>query len=186
MSTFIEPPKRILWILRIGINVSQKITGKEMMIAKLLSWYPKAAFGSAMLELLVAHHDKGISERILKLVRIQASFSASCPFCIDMNSFEFEKFGITIQEFSALKNQDDLSTIESLTNKEKLAIEYARLISQTPLSFSVELIEQLKATFTEREIVLLASTAAQVNYWARLNSALGVPPAGFTEICKVD
>jgi hypothetical protein len=87
MSTFIEPPKRILWILRIGIKVSQKITGKEIMIAKLLSWYPKAAFGSAMLELLVAHHDKGISERILKLVRIQASFSASCPFCIDMNSF---------------------------------------------------------------------------------------------------
>lgn len=36
-------------------------------------------------------------------------------------------------------------------------------------------------TFTRREIVILASTAAQVNYWARLNSALGVPSADFME-----
>jgi len=36
-------------------------------------------------------------------------------------------------------------------------------------------------TFTRRKIVILASTAAQANYWARLNSALGVPSAGFME-----
>lgn len=174
-----------MWLLRFGIWISQKVTGKEILVAKLLSWYPKAAFGSAMLESLVAHHDKAITERILKLVRIQASFSASCPFCIDMNSFEFEKYGITSQEFIALKNNDSLTEVGSLTKREKLAVEYARLISQTPLDFPPDFVGALKATFSEREIVILASTAAQVNYWARLNSALGVPPAGFTEICNV-
>ncbi|MBZ4647117.1 MAG: hypothetical protein JG777_2606 [Clostridia bacterium] len=29
-----------------------------------------------------------------------------------------------------------------------------------------ELIEKIQKSFTEREIVILASTAAQVNYWA--------------------
>ena len=185
MSAFIKPPAKIAWPLKIGIAISKKITGKDILIAKLLAWYPKAAIGSGLLEALVAHHDQNISNRILKLVRIQASFSASCPFCIDMNAFEYEKFGITDEEFAALKNQSDLLTVESLSTREKLAIEYARLISQTPLAFPSVLIDQIKAEYKEREIVILASTAAQVNYWARLNSALGVPPAGFTETCDL-
>jgi alkylhydroperoxidase family enzyme len=43
----------------------------------------------------------------------------------------------------------------------------------------------LKQHFTEREIVILASTAAQVNYWARLIQALGIPPAGFSDHCEL-
>ncbi len=185
MSAFIEPPTRIPWLLKLGMTVSRKITGKDLLIAKLLSWYPKAAVGSGLLESLVAHHDKNISDKILKLVRIQASFSAACPFCIDMNAFEYEKYGISDEEFAALKNQLDLSAVSSFTIREKLAIEYSRLISQTPLTFPPELIDQIKAVYKEREMVILASTAAQVNYWARLNSALGVPPAGFRETCDL-
>jgi alkylhydroperoxidase family enzyme len=52
---------------------------------------------------------------------------------------------------------------------------------QTPLKFHPDLVERVKAAFTEREFVILASTAAQVNYWARLIQALGIPPAGFGE-----
>jgi alkylhydroperoxidase family enzyme len=59
-------------------------------------------------------------------------------------------------------------------------MEYTKLISQTPLRFPQDFINGLKLQFTEREIVILASTAAQVNYWARLIQALGIPPAGFT------
>jgi alkylhydroperoxidase family enzyme len=50
-----------------------------------------------------------------------------------------------------------------------------------PLAFPPEFIARLTANFTEREIVILASTAAQVNYWARLVQALGVPPIGASE-----
>jgi len=43
----------------------------------------------------------------------------------------------------------------------------------------------MKTNFTKREIVILAGTAAQVNYWARLLQALGVPPAGFSDHCEM-
>jgi len=43
----------------------------------------------------------------------------------------------------------------------------------------------ITANFTEREMVVLASTAAQVNYWARLIQALGIPPAGFSDGCSI-
>jgi alkylhydroperoxidase family enzyme len=45
----------------------------------------------------------------------------------------------------------------------------------------MDFIEQLKAAFTEREIVILASTAAQVNYWSRMVQALGIPPMGVSD-----
>ena len=41
--------------------------------------------------------------------------------------------------------------------------------------------QSIKDNFNEREIVILATTAAQVNHWARLIQALGAPPAGFME-----
>lgn len=181
MEAFIQAPRSIPLILRIGIWVSKRITGKDMLPAKILAWYPKAAIGSGALEALVAHHDGQLDERMLKIVRIQASFAAACPFCIDMNSYQAEETGITAEEFSALRGQTELSAIASFSQREKIAIHYARLISHTPLRFPPALITSLKENFNEREIVILASTAAQVNYWARLIQALGIPPAGFRD-----
>jgi alkylhydroperoxidase family enzyme len=72
-----------------------------------------------------------------------------------------------------------LETVSTLGSRERLAIQYARLVSQTPLKFQPEIVAQVRAEFNEREFVILATTAAQVNYWARLIQALGIPPAGF-------
>ncbi len=181
MTAFIDPPARIPVLLKFGIWISEKITGKQMLPARILAWYPKAALGSGALEALVAHRDGQLDERILKLVRMAASFAAACPFCIDMNSYNYRAAGITEDELLALRGKLDLEVVPSFSPREKLAIEYARLVSQTPLKFYPPFIEQVKANFDERELVILASTAAQVNYWARLIQALGIPPAGFSE-----
>lgn len=185
MKAFIDPPARVPFYLKIGIWISKKITGKEMLPARILAWYPKAAIGSAVLESLVAHRDGQLDERILKLVRIQASFAAACPFCSDMNSYQFEEKQITKDELMVLQGRKKVEDVTTFSDRERLAIDYAKLVSQTPLQFPREFIEELKRHFNEREIVILASTAAQVNYWARLIQALGVPPAGFTDECKL-
>jgi alkylhydroperoxidase family enzyme len=180
MNAFIDQPKKISWPLKLGIWFAEKTTGKIMLPARILAWYPKAAIGSGVLESLVAHYDGLLDERMLKLVRMTASFSAACPFCVDMNSHEHESVGITNDEVLALRGMIDLENVPSFSAREKLAIQYARMISQTPLKFYPDFIELLKENFSEREIVILASTAAQVNYWARLIQALGIPPAGFS------
>jgi len=181
MLAFIEPPVRIPIFLRIGIWISEKITRRKMLPARILAWYPKAAIGSGVLEALVAHRDGKLDERILKIVRIQASFAAACPFCIDMNSFQSEEMHISAEELAVLQGRKSLAGIQTFTERERLAIQYAKLISQTPLRFPLDFIDELKLHFNERELVILASTAAQVNYWARLIQALGIPPAGFSE-----
>ncbi len=186
MYAFIDPPGRIPFYLRGGIWISKRVTGKEMLPAKLLAWYPKAAIGSGILESLVAHQDGDLTERILKIVRIQASFAAACSFCVDMNSYQYEEKQITKEELKVLQGIKQAEEVTSFSDRELLAIQYAKLISQTPLQFPRYFIEELKRQFNEREIVILASTAAQVNYWARLIQALGIPPAGFSDQCKLN
>lgn len=185
MKAFINPPTKIPFYLKIGIWITKRVTGKDLLPPQLLAWYPKTAIGSGVLESLVAHGKKDLDPRILKLVRLQSSFAVSCPFCIDMNAYEFERVGITAEEMSVLQGRTNISSVHTFSDREKLALEYAKVISNSPLSFPSPLIEEIKNNFSEREMVILASTAAQVNYWARLLQALGVPPAGFSDHCTL-
>ena len=92
-----------------------------------------------------------------------------------MNSHADSK--LTADEIAALRGQVASESVTTWSLRERLAIEYAKRISQTPLKFPQPFVDQLTANFSEREIVIMATTAAQVNYWARLIDALGVPPA---------
>ena len=177
--TFIPQPSRIPFFLKLGILLSERITGRTMLPPRILSWYPKAAVGSGIMEALVAHEDGRMNQRMLKIIRMTASYAVACPFCVDMNSYEYRNHGITDEEAESLRG--DVEHVSSFSEREKLAITYTRLISATPLKFHPDIVEKVKAAFTEREFVILASTAAQVNFWARLIQALGIPPAGFGE-----
>lgn len=177
--SFISLPSKIPFLLRLGIWLSEQVTGKRMLPPRILSWYPKAAIGSGLMEALVAHEDGRMDKRMLKLIRMTASYAVACPFCVDMNSYEHRKYGITDEEAEALRG--DFESVHSFSEREKLAITYTRLISATPLKFHPDIVEKVKAVFTEREFVILVSTAAQVNFWARTIQGLGIPPAGFGE-----
>ena len=102
MQAFINQPKRIPLFLKLGIWISEKVTGKTMLPARILAWYPKAATGSGVMEALVAHEDGAMTQRMLKLIRMTASHAVACTFCIDMNSFEYRDLGITDEEAESL------------------------------------------------------------------------------------
>jgi hypothetical protein len=123
MNAFINPPRRISLLLQFGIRISEKITGRVMLPARILAWYPKAAIGSGALESLVAHHDGNLDERMLKLVRMSTSFAVACPFCIDMNSHEHESLGIGAEEVFALRGHLELDSVSTFSARERLAIQ---------------------------------------------------------------
>ena len=177
---YINEPKRIPVIIRFFIWIAEWVTGSRLVPARLLSWYPKAAFSSAVMEALVAHKAEGIPHRLLQLVRMQVSFSSSCPFCIDMNSSGFSREGISPEEIEALQGSRDIGSVPTFTDKEKAALRFARAATSTPLSFDADTIDAMKRQFNDRQYVIIVSTIAQVNYWTRLIQSLGVPPAGFT------
>jgi len=182
ISAYIAPPKKMPFYIKIGLYFAKRATGKDLLPPRLLAWYPKAAISSGVMEALVAHgHSKNeLSPKILQLIRVQVSILTGCPFCIDMNAVGYKNNGITEEEMQGLQGTLDLSLIDSLTEREKLAVLYTKAITQTPVEISEVFIDRIKNVFSEREIMIIVTTAAQVNYWARLIRALGIPPAGFS------
>ena len=185
MNAFIKSPKRIPLFLKLGIMISRRVTGRDLLVPKLLAWYPKVAISSGILEVLIAHGKKDLNQRILKFVRIQTSLTVSCAFCIDMNSFGYEKSGITKQELDALSGRVEINEVATFSEKERIVIQYVKCLCKTPIQIPKEVSESIILNFTEREIVILASTVAQVNYWARLIQGMGVPPEGFSDKCQL-
>ena len=183
-KAYIEPPKKLPLFIRLGAWISKKIIKKDIMIPKLLAWYPKAAISSGIMESLVAHDDKEIDKRLLKMIGVQVSVMVACPFCIDMNAFEFDKAGLNIDEVNAIRIGD--YKFHSFSEKEQLVMEYVNLVTKTPVIIPEEIVNNMQKHFSERGIIIIASTIAQVNYWARLIRSLGIPVAGFSDICKIE
>lgn len=182
-SALIPEPSWMNPVMRLGVAVAEKVTGRRLLPARLLGWYPRAAVSSGVMEALVAHRDGRLTPRVLHLVRLTASYACACPFCIDMNGRTWTDHGVTPDELAVIRGE--AADAPTLTELERLAIDYARAISATPLRFDADLKDRLTTTLSEREIVVLASTAAQVNYWARLIQSLGIPPAGFSDACPL-
>ncbi len=172
-------------LLRLGAWIAELKIGKPMLVARILAWYPKAAIGAGVMESLVAHKDGAATARLLKLLRMQVSFMASCPFCIDMNSSEYSSLHITHIEIEALQGLRDINKTDSFNAEEKIALLYARALTKTPIVVDSGLLQDVLKTFSEREIVVIVSTIAQVNFWTRLIQGIGVPPAGFSEACSI-
>jgi len=179
------PPPRPPFLLRFLLGLVEGGLGRPLLANRILTWYPKAFFGSGLLEALVAHDDREVPRRLLALIRIQVSFQASCPFCIDMNAAEYRESGLSDEEILALRGHRSYDEVPSLGEAERAALDYARAITSTPVAFEAAMLERLHACFSDRAIVIIASTAAQVNFWARLIQSFGVPPAGFSRDCSL-
>lgn len=66
------------------------------------------------------------------------------------------------------------------TDDERLVIEYATEMTQTPVDIPDELFLRLKGRFSEPELVELTSSIAWENYRARFAHALGIEAQGFS------
>ena len=185
MQAYIDPPKRPPFWLRLAIRLAERQVGKPLLAARILAWYPKTAVGAAVMESLVADQEGVVTARLLKLLRLQVSLAASCPFCIDMNAVELTRLGISAGEIAALQGLRPLQEINSLSRAEKLALRYARALTATPIAVETELLQEVLGAFSERELVVIVGTIAQVNFWTRLIQGIGVPPAGFSAICSL-
>ena len=64
---------------------------------------------------------------------------------------------------------------------EKLVLEYADAMTETPVEISEELFAKLRAKFTEAQLVELTASIAWENCRARFDHAFGVEAEGFSD-----
>jgi AhpD family alkylhydroperoxidase len=179
-ATFIPPRKDMPLPLSAVLRAAERAVGGPLIGLRALAHYPKALIGAGLLEATVCHGDRAAPKRLLALVRLTVSYAVSCPFCVDLNGADFRKLGITDDELAALRGEIDPEAT-GFSEAERAAIAYARAVTATPVRISDAEADRLSGAVGNRGFAIIAATAAQVNFWARLLQGLGAPPSFVAE-----
>lgn len=180
-ALLINPPRRMPLLVRLALLLAERITGKEALPGRLLAHFPKGALGAGVFEAAAASPsdmEQPDGARVLAVTRIVASAVAGCPFCVDMNAATWKRAGLTPSELRLLLSEP-VAAVKSLDARSAAAGNYAAVLSATPVVLEDGLRAELVELFSPRELVVLATTIAQVNFWSRFSQGLGVPAAGF-------
>jgi len=75
----------------------------------------------------------------------------------------------------------EYATSPLFSETERLVLEYADAMTQTPVEVSDGLFAKLRGIFTDAQMVELTSALAWENYRARFDHAFGIEAEGFTK-----
>jgi len=82
---------------------------------------------------------------------------------------------------SQLRSLPSFRESEEFSETEKLVLELAEAMTRTPTHVSEDLRQALLDQFSQAQLAELAAAIAWENHRGRLNQALGIRPAGFSE-----
>lgn len=115
----------------------------------------------------------------LKTVAVaKAAMIVNCEYCLDIGAEIARTEGISDDKLAALLEPEGNP---ALTDDEQLVVAFSAAISSSPAVVPDELRERLVARFSRAQLAELAAEIAWENQRARLNQALGVRPAGFSD-----
>ncbi len=97
---------------------------------------------------------------------------------MDIGSAVSRSNGISVEKLEAL---EEYGKSPLFSETEKLVLEYADGMTQTPVEVSEALFAKLREKFSNAQLVELTATLAWENYRARFDHALGIEAEGFME-----
>jgi len=143
-----------------------------------VSAHHKPTFIGQSLFELTLEKAKRVDNHLKELATLKAASVVGCEFCLDIGSFLASESGIPEQQLRDLPFHPESDAFSPL---EKLVLDYAVAMSQTPQQVDDALFGRLSEHFDERQMVELTSIIAWENFRARFNAAIGVPAQGFTK-----
>jgi AhpD family alkylhydroperoxidase len=162
-------------------------------VARFSAWYARRMFGQEPDPVGVTAHHPGllrayvgfewelsrasrVDERLKNLAELKAAALTGCEYCLDIGSAIARKAGVTREQLTDLPRHRESP---HFSERERLVLDYATAMSQTPVEVSDELFGALRAQFDEAQLVELTAVIAWENYRARFNWALDIEPQGF-------
>jgi AhpD family alkylhydroperoxidase len=119
-----------------------------------------------------------LDKRVRALAELKAATLTHCEYCIDMGSQISRRWGLTDEELLALSSY---RTSPLFTDLDRLVLDYAVGMSQTPVEVPDALFAKLRRHFDDAQLVELTHVIALENLRGRFNLALGVGAAGFSD-----
>jgi AhpD family alkylhydroperoxidase len=163
-------------------------------IARAAAWYSRRVYGKVPDPVLVTAHSpailrgflayewelgraKSVDHRLRNLAEMKAAALVGCEYCMDIGSMVSLESGVTEAQLADLPRYRESAHFDA---RERLVLDYATAMAQTPVDVPTELVEELKRHFSEEQIVELTAAIAWETYRNRFNHALGLEPQGFT------
>lgn len=119
-----------------------------------------------------------VDPHLKALAGLKAAALINCEFCLDIGSALGRIKGLTEAQLRALPAYQ---RSEEFTELEALVLELAETMTRTPTHIDEDLRRRLLERFTPAQVTELAGEIAWENHRARLNQALDVQPAGFSD-----
>jgi len=123
-------------------------------------------------------------DRGLKDLAVMATAAAiGCAWCLDFGYWEATvRHEVPAEKIHAVPHWRDSEVFNGL---ERLVLEYAEAMTDTPPSVTDEMVERLRAQLSDEELVELTAIVAVENLRSRINSALGLTAQGFKDRCEM-
>jgi AhpD family alkylhydroperoxidase len=132
---------------------------------------------NAMMNLQAYVNGCGLEHSLMELVKIRASQINGCAFCLDMHTRDARAAGESEQRIYLLDAWEE-SPVYS--DRERAALLWTETLTRISENHAPDDVwEQVRAQFTDRELVDLSVTIGIINTWNRL-------AIGFRALPKVD
>lgn len=129
-------------------------------------------------ETIIAHMEAvlntGTLPKALKeLVIVRTSQINRTPYCLASHSQIARRLGWSDEQLAALH---DLDHATCFTEREKVALHLAEVMTRIPHNYSDEDFARLRSFYSEGEVIELMAAIGLFNYFNRFNDLLGMEP----------
>lgn len=174
-----EPAHRFPWYVRLFLANQRRRYGRELEPARL---WGRSPWVFAALSLLYGALDRKrspIEPALRSLLTVRVSQLNWCAFCIDINSANCLRRGLSEAQLAALP---EFEASELFDERCKAALAYAEAMTRSDLGVDDASMARLKACFDDDAIIELTALIAFQNMSSKFNAALGVQPQGFCQV----
>jgi alkylhydroperoxidase family enzyme len=167
--------------------------------ARLAAWFSRRRLGRVADPLAAWAHHTGVMLALLRLeMRVQRwrrldrtlqalavtapAARIGCAWCMDFGYWEFHHRRV---DPGKLEEVTHWRTSAVYTDLERLVLEYADAMTDTPPTVTDELVARLREHLDDARLVELTALVALENMRSRTNAALGLTSQGFKAECAV-
>ena len=164
------------------------------LVARGAAWYSRRVYGKVPEPVPVHAHSPPIlrgylafeyelgranrlDARLKLLAEMKMGALVGCEYCLDIGTMISRKAGVTKEQLADLPRYRESPHFGEL---ERLVLDYATAMAQTPIDVPETLVEELKRHLDEAQLVELTAAIAWEGYRNRFNHAVGLEPQGFT------
>lgn len=174
-----KPINQYPWYIRLFFLKQKRTYGKVLEPGMLWARSPMVFIGVALLYGALNRKRSPISPELRSMVTVRVSQINHCEFCVDINAATLLKRGASEEKIQRLVNWQDE---DIFSPKERLALEFAEVMTITDKRVDQDLIDRLRAHYDDDAMSELAGLIAFQNLSSKFNAGLDMPTQGFCQI----